>query len=36
MKYFPDRALNQEICVAVSGGRTFVDDHQLITLKIIN
>ena len=36
MKYLPNRTLNQEIRVAVSGCCTLVDDHQLISLKIIN
>lgn len=36
MKYFPNRSLNQEIRVIISGCRALIDDYQFLSLKIIN
>ena len=36
VKHFSNRSLDEQIRILISGCRTFVDDDQLISLKIIN
>lgn len=33
---FPDRRLNQQIRVSISGGGGFVDNYQLVALEVID